>query len=94
MSAEFREEALLWKIKLSISAPKHQEMNGLCKQTWQALRNIAFATMNHARVGEAFTSLALIHATYIYHIPPIKGLTLDNHPTTPFRALFGKDASI
>ena len=35
-SAEFRAHCLAEGILVTLAAPKHQEMNGLCERTWQS----------------------------------------------------------
>ena len=60
--AEFRAQCSEDGILVTLEAPKHQEMNGVCEQTWQSLQNLAFAFMNNACVGEEFGDLALEHA--------------------------------
>jgi hypothetical protein len=95
MSAEFRAKCLKHGIIVCLAAPKHQEQNGICKQTWQSLCNITFAFLNHARVdSHHFGDLTLEHAWKICNTLPIKGLTQDGTQVTPFFLHHGSKPSI
>ena len=88
-SAEFRAECLEQGINVTLAAPKHQEMNGICERTWQSLRNLAFAFMNHARVCDEFGDMAFEHSWKVFSVLPIKGLLKDGRVTTPFEKFYG-----
>jgi hypothetical protein len=65
-------------------------MNGIVKQTWQSIHNLAFAFMNHAHVSEHFSDFALEHAQKVFNVLPLKDLTMpDGHPCTPYKCHFG-----
>jgi hypothetical protein len=81
-------------IAVTLAAPKHQEMNGLCERTWQSVRNLAFSFMNHARVGEQFGDMALEHAWKVFNVLPIKGLIKDDLATTPYAMFFNRKPPI
>ena len=42
-SKEFLQDCQDHQIKVSLAAPRHQEMNGICERTWQNIHNIAFS---------------------------------------------------
>ena len=88
-SAEFISDCEQHGIKVTFAAPRHQEMNGICEQAWQSIRNIAFASLVHARVGYEYLSFALEHAWKIHACLPIKNLQKDGVPVSPYGLFFG-----
>ena len=93
-SAEFQTACSAQGIKVTLAAPKHQEMNGLCERTWQTIRNIAFAFMSHARVSMDFFDCALEHAWKVYNVLPVKGLCQNGLPTTPYFLHYGRKPNL
>jgi Reverse transcriptase (RNA-dependent DNA polymerase) len=93
-SAEFLQACHDEGINVSLAAPKHQEMNGLCERTWQSVRNLAFSFMNYARVGEEFGGMALEHGCKSFAVIPIKGLRKECNVTTPFELFYGIKPSV
>ena len=53
-STEFKEECQTCRVRLTLAALEHQEMNGQVEVTWRTLRTIAHALMVHARVPEIY----------------------------------------
>jgi hypothetical protein len=95
VSQEFRDDCNSAGIRLSLAAPHHQEMNGIVERTWQSIRNIAFAFMNHARVSDHFGDMALEHAWKIFALLPIKDLVSDEgRSSTPFEKFYNKKPSL
>jgi hypothetical protein len=93
-SAEFLQACHDEGINVSLAAPKHQEMNGLCERTWQSIHNLAFSFMNYTRVGEEFGSMALEHTWKVFAVLPIKGLRKKCNATTPFELFYGTKPSV
>ena len=56
-STDFKEECQTRRIRLTLAAPEHQEMNRQVEVTWRTLRTIAHALMVHARVPEVYVHL-------------------------------------
>ena len=89
-SEEFKTFCTEAGFELTLAAPKHQHQN-LAEAEWKSIKTLAFSFMAHARVGEAFTGLALEHAFKGFNCLPIQGLMDDSGaPTTPFFKFFGK----
>ena len=82
---EFKEECQILRVRLTLAAPEHQEMNVQVEVTWRTLRTIAHSPMVHARVPENYTHFALMYTTdHIFPVLPIKDLiNEDGDPTTP-----------
>jgi hypothetical protein len=93
-SRAFRNKCNAANIKVSLAAPKHQEMNGLCERTWQSLRQLAFSFMNYARVSEEFGDMALEHAWKVFSVLPIKELSEPNKLITPYEKHYGRKPSL
>ena len=92
-SADFRKTCIeKLGIDVSLAAPKHQEMNGICERTWQSLRNLAFSFLNHARVGNEFGDMAFEYAWRILSVLPIK--KNDGSTTTAFYEYYGRKPTI
>jgi hypothetical protein len=90
----FRNRCNKANIKVSLAAPKHQEMNGLCERTWQSLRQRAFSFMNYARVSEEFGDMALEHAWKVFLVLPIKELSEPTKLITPYEKHYGRKLSL
>ena len=56
-SKEFQDMCNLRGIRFSFAAPRHQETNGLAERSWRSIRDLAFAMMNHALVGDELSAL-------------------------------------
>jgi hypothetical protein len=93
-SQEFVELCNRNNIRVSVASPKHQEMNGLCERTWQSLQNLAFAAMNHARVGEEFGDMALEHAWKVFSVLPLRDIQHGDITTTPYELHYGRKPSL
>ena len=59
-SKEFQESLSVSGVRLTLSAPDHQEMNFQVEVTWQTLKNIAHSIMVHAWVSDEYTHFALM----------------------------------
>ena len=57
-STEFKEECQTSRVRLTLAAPEHQEMNRQVDVTWRKLRTVAHALMVHARVPEVYVHFA------------------------------------
>ena len=55
---EFKEECQTRKVRLTLAAPEHQDMNRQVEVTWRTLRTVAHALMVHARVPEVYVHFA------------------------------------
>ena len=53
-SAKFKEEYQTRVVRLTLTAPEHQEMNGQVEVTWRTLHTVAHCLMIHARFSEAY----------------------------------------
>jgi hypothetical protein len=93
-SAEFIQVCKDAGIHATAAAPHHQEQNGLCERTWQSLRTLAFAFMNHARVSEDFGGMALEHAWKVLAVLPSRNLHKDGRSTTPYELFYGRKPSL
>ena len=82
--------------RLTLAAPKHQEMNGQVEVTWRTLRTISHSLMIHARVPEIYVHFALMYTTdHIFPVLAIKYLiNEDGDPTTPYKLATGKKPSV
>ena len=93
-SAEFTSDCEQHGIKITFAAPCHQEINGICEQSWQSIRDIAFAFMVHARVGYEYLTFALEHAWKVHACLPIKNVLTENNLTSPYKLFFNKKPRI
>ena len=86
-STELKEECQTCGVRLTLSAPEHQEMNGKVEVTWRNLRTVAHALMVHAIVPEVHVNFSLMYTTdHIFPVLPIKDLiNKDGDPTTPHK---------
>ena len=84
------------RVRLTLAAPEHQEMNGQVEVTWRTLRTIAHSLMVHARVPEIYIHFALIYTTdHIFPVLPIKDLiNEDGNQTTQYKLATGKKPSV
>ena len=60
-------------VKLVAAAKEHQEMNGISERQWQSCRKMAFAMVNHARLGFSFVNAAMEYANLVMDSLPVKG---------------------
>ena len=90
-STEFKEECQTRRVRLTLAAPEHQEMNGKVEVTWRALRTVPHSLMVHARVPEVYVHFALMYtADHIFPVLPIKDLiNKDGNPTMPHKLATG-----
>ena len=95
-STEFKEECQTRGVRLTLSAPEHQEMNGQFEVTWRTLRTVAHALMVHARVLEVYVHLALMYTPdHIFLVLIIKDLiNKDGDPKTPHKLATGTKPSV
>ena len=86
-STEFKEECQTRRVRLTLAAPEHQDMNGQIELTWRTLRTIAHSLMVHARVLEVYVHFILMYTTdNIFWVLPIKDLiNEDADQTTPHK---------
>ena len=62
-STEFKEEFQNHRVRLTLAAPEHQEINRQVEVTWRMLRTIPNSIMVHARVLESYIHFALMYTT-------------------------------
>ena len=93
---EFKDECQTCGVRLTLTAPKHQEMNRQVEVTWRTLRSVVHALMVHARVPEIYVHFALMYMTdHIFPVLPIKDLiNEDGDPTTPQKLATGTKPSV
>ena len=93
---EFKDECQTCGVRLTLAAPKHQNMNGKVEVTWRTLRTVAHSLMVHARVPEVYVHFALMYTTdHIFPVLPIKDLIdEDGNPTTPHKLATGTKPSV
>jgi len=78
-------------INITIAAPHHQEMNGVCERHWQSIQELQRTLINHARLGNEFYHFAALYATAILNILSSKGaLTKEGTPSCPYFLAFGR----
>jgi hypothetical protein len=83
-SRTFRSICDAANMKVTLAAPKHQEMNGLCERTWQSLHQLAFSFMNYCRFSEEFGDMAFEHAWKVFSVLPLKLLSNEDTLITPY----------
>ena len=95
-STEFKDECQTRRVRLTLAAPEHQEMNGQVEVTWRTLRTVAHSLMVHARVPELYVHFSLMYTTYhIFLVLPIKDLiNEDGNPITPHKLATGTKPSV
>ena len=93
---EFKEECQNCRVRLTLAAPEHQEMNGQVEVTWRTLRTVVHALMVHARVPEVYVHFALMYTPdHIFTVLPIKDLiNKDGDPTMPHKMATGTKPSV
>ena len=93
---EFQDECKTHGVRLTVSAPEHQEMNRQVEVTCRPLRTISHSLMVHARVSEAYINFTLMYTSdNIFLALPIKDLiNQDSELTMPFRLVTGTKPSI
>ena len=72
---------------LTLAAPKHLEMNSVLERTWQSLCHLKNTFIVQARVDESCTHFALLHATRIFSVIPIRTLRYQDKLITPYQLL-------
>ena len=79
--------AKLAKVRLTLAAPEHQEMNGQVEVSWRTLRTVAYSLMVNTRVPEIYMHFTLMYTTdHIFPVLPIKNLlNEDGNPITPHK---------
>ena len=69
-------------------------MNGLAERAWQSIRDIAFSMMVHAHVGDEFYDFALDHAWKVYNCLPVRSLSKEQRPTTPYELFYDEKPNL
>jgi len=64
-------------VKISLAAPRHQEMNGVHESNWRYVREIAFSMLNQAQLGMEFFDFAIEQAWKVHSVLPHRHLTGD-----------------
>ena len=95
-STEFKDECQTRRVRLTLAAPEHQEMNGQVEVTWRMLCTVAHSLMVHAIVPEVYVHFALMYTTdHIFTVLPIKDIiNKDGDPTTPHKLATGTKPSV
>ena len=95
-STKFKDECQTCRVRLTLAAPEHQEMNGQVEVTWRTLRTDSHALMIHTRVTELYFHFALMYTTgHIFPVLPIKDLiNEDGDPTKPHELATGMKPSV
>ena len=95
-STEFKDEFQTRRVRLTLAAPEHQDMNGQVEVTCRTLRTVVQSLMIHARVPEVYVHFALMYTTdHIFPVLPIKDLiNKDGDPTTPHKVATGTKPSV
>ena len=68
-STDFKGKCQTRRVRLTLTAPEHQNMNGQVELTQRTLRTVAHSLMVHARVPEAYVHFTLMYE--IDHIFPV-----------------------
>ena len=95
-TTDFKEEFQTRRVRLTLAASEHQEMNGKVEVTWRTLRTVAHALMVHSRVPEVYVHFASMYTTdHIFPVIPIKDLiNEDGNPTTQHKLATGTKPSV
>ena len=95
-SKEFQEDFFIHRVRLSLVAPDHQEMNGQAEVIWQILQSIAHSIIVHAQVYDEYIHFTIIYTTdHIFPVIPIKHLVNhDGEPNTPHKLATGMKDSV
>jgi transposase InsO family protein len=89
-SALFAQHCIDKGIRLTLAAPKKQCQNHLAERTWQTISSIARSLLVHARLPDTFWYQALIYATHIFNVLPVRGLRNQAEvPSTPHELFYG-----
>jgi transposase InsO family protein len=89
-STDFKNFCRRRHISLSIAAPKKQSQNHLAERSWQTINKMARSLLVHARPPDQYHYHAILYATSIFNILPIRDLyTPDDAATTPFHLFTG-----
>lgn len=82
-------------IHLVLAAPKKQYKNHLAEHSWQTVSTMGRSMLVQAWLPDTFMYHALVYATYIFNILPVRGLLDDQEiPSTPHQLFFGYKPSI
>jgi hypothetical protein len=86
----FREHCRQSGIHLVLAAPMKQYQNHLAKCTRQIVSTMGRSLLVHAQLPDTFMYHAVVYATYIFNVPPVRGL-LDSQeiPATPYQLFYG-----
>ena len=84
------------RVRLTLVAPEHQDMNGKVEVTWRTLSTVVHYLMAHARSTEAYFHFALMYTTdHIFTVLSINDLiNQDSDPTTPHKLATGMKLSV
>jgi hypothetical protein len=94
-SAEFAAYCRDQQIHLSLAAPKKQYQNHLAEHTWQTISTIAPTLLVHARLPATFLYHAMVYATDIFNVLPVRGMKNEEDcPATPYELFFSEKPSI
>jgi len=94
-SAEFAEYCRDHQIHLSLAAPKKQYQNHLVECTWQTTSTIAHTLLVHAKLPDTFWYHAMVYATDIFNVLPVRGMKNEQYcPATPYELFFSEKPSI
>ena len=88
-SEEFGKFTIDCNCALTLASPKHLEMNSIVERTWQSLCLLKNSFIVHARVDESCTHYALLHATKVFSVVPVRTLRKNGNLTTPYELLTG-----
>ena len=82
-----KDECQTRRVRLTLAALDHQEMNGQVEVTWRTLRTFVHSLMVHVRVPEEYIHFALMYTIYhIFLVLPSKDLiNEDGNLTTPHK---------
>jgi hypothetical protein len=84
-STEFQNFCRTERIHLSLSAPKKQSQNHLAKRSWQTINRMDQSLLVHAHLPDQYHYHAVLYATSIFNVLPIKDLfTTTGAPSTPY----------
>jgi transposase InsO family protein len=88
-SEEFSNFCIEAGIRLNLAAPKKQYQNHLAERTWQTISGMARALLIHARLPDTFWYHAVVYATHIFNVLPVRGIkNKEDVPTTPYELFF------
>jgi len=94
-SSKFANHCRAQGIHLSLAAPKKQYQNHLTERTWQTTSTMARALLVHACLPDIFWYHALMYASYIFNVLPVRGVKNDqDYPSTPHELFFQEKPAI